>query len=156
MIGTLRETTSRAPQGPVSKKTRAEVALLSAILLIAGCSSGPAEMTPTDVAVRLFVDSNANGAWDENDIPLPDVVVLLDEDVSAITDAGGRATFEGVSGRQHTVTLDEECVEDLATHSLICGSPSQTVDLDEGTAVLFCFSAKGFMEVDVSEETEEE
>ncbi|MFC2077650.1 hypothetical protein ACFLTM_02450 [Candidatus Bipolaricaulota bacterium] len=147
--------TSRPRMGTGARMKIAYTALAMSllVLLVAGCSSNTA---PRDVTVRLFVDSDADRAWDEGDVPLPNVVVYLDEDLSAITDSEGRVTFEDISGNQHTVTLDEEGVEDLAAHSVICDAPSQTVRFDEDTEVLFCFRAAGFLEVDVSEEDEGE
>jgi hypothetical protein len=130
-----------------------ETAIMSliAVFLIPACSSDTAS---SNVTVRVFVDSNENAAWDEGDIPVPDVVVLLDEDLSTITNPEGRAVFQDVSGRRHTITLDKEAVDELATHSVLCDAPSQTVNLDGGTEILFCLRASGFLEVDVSEQGE--
>jgi hypothetical protein len=127
------------------------LAVLLPIFVIAGCSS---DTTPRDVSVRLFVDTNSSQAWDEGDVPLPNMVVFLDKDLSAITDSEGHIIFEDISGKRHTITLDEEAVADLTAHSIVCQESSQTITLDGDTEVLFCFAAQGFMEVDVSEEGE--
>lgn len=136
--------------------TRSLTVLLLLTGMIAGCSSAPSEPASADVTVRLFVDSNGNRTWDEGETPLPDVAVFLDGDWSEVTDPEGVAVFEAVSGSGHAISVDEGVVEELASHSVICGNPSQTIDLDEGGEVLFCFNAVGFLDVDVAEEEGED
>lgn len=128
------------------------LALLLLIGSVAGCSSGTSQPDPTDLIVRVFVDSDGGGTWDENDIPLSDVEILLDDSLLGTSDSEGWVTFESVSTGRHTIRLDGGTVEDLASHAVVCSSPSQTVELDDEAEVVFCFRAVGFLEVDVSEE----
>ncbi|MGB2984151.1 MAG: hypothetical protein WBC63_09905 [Candidatus Bipolaricaulia bacterium] len=97
---------------------------------------------------------NASLTWDEGDVALPDVPIHLDDDMPAVTDAEGQAEFEDVVGRRHTISLDESIVEDFATHSLVCEETTKTITLDGDTEVLFCFTPRGFMDVDVTEDSD--
>jgi hypothetical protein len=130
--------------------------MILAITLLAACSNQPGNSEPVDVAVRVYVDRDASGTWSDGDIPLPDITVSLDGESTAATDATGLAEFQSVSRLRHALALDEGDVAELESHALVCGSISQTVQLAEDTEIGFCFTARGFLEVDVEEQKQGE
>ena len=132
------------------------LAALVVATLLAGCSSPSADSEPVDLAVRVYVDRDASGTWNEGDVPLPDITVSLDGRSTAISGQDGLTHFESVSRKRHTLALDDQDIEELASHSLICESRSQAVHVDGNAEVGFCFAAKSFLEVDVAEEQQEE
>ena len=106
--------------------------------------------------MRVYVDRDASETWNEGDVPLPNITVFLDEKSTAISDQEGLARFEAVSQRRHTLALSDQDVEEMASHSLVCESTSQTVRVNVETTIQFYFSAKGFLEVDVKEDQQGE
>jgi hypothetical protein len=125
------------------------------VCLAGGCSSGPTDELPVDLPVRIYVDRDESGMWSDGDIPLPDIAVSLDARSTAVSDQDGWARFEGVTQRRHTLSLSDQDVADLASHSIVCRSASQAVDVTTGTQIHFCFLAKGFVEIEVEEERQE-
>ena len=126
--------------------------LLALMGCIPGCSSASSEPELLDLHVRVFVDSDESRTWGGSDVPLADIDVFLDDNLPSPSDSEGSVTFESVSAGRHTIRLESEAVEELASHAVVCGQPAQTIELDDETEVLFCFRAVGFLEVDVSEE----
>lgn len=121
-------------------------------LFLAGCSRQPADTPLVDVVVRIYVDRDASGTWNDGDIPLPNISVSLDGESTATSDQEGLTVFEDISQSRHTIALNEEDFAELESYSLICDSRSQTVEVAGNTEISFCFSAKGFLEVEVEEE----
>ena len=126
------------------------------VLFLAGCASQPADTSPVDLAVRVYVDRDEDGTWNAGDVPLPNVSVTLDGESTSVSNEEGLAIFEAVSKRNHTLALDEQEIAELESHALLCESPSRTVRVTEATTVQFCFSARGFLQVDVEEERKAE
>ncbi|MFC2105922.1 hypothetical protein ACFLS0_04160 [Candidatus Bipolaricaulota bacterium] len=139
------------PQGVLSL-----LAALVVVTLLTGCSSPSADSEPVDLAVRVYVDRDASGTWTERDVPLPDITVSLDGKSTAISGQDGLARFESVSRKRHTLALDDQDIAELASHSLISESGSQTVQVDGNMEIGFRFAAKSFLEVDVAEEEQGE
>lgn len=120
---------------------------------LAGCGSQPsADLDPVDVAVRVYVDRDADGSWSEGDIPLPEITVILDNSISAASNSEGLIRFMAVSQEEHTLALAAQDVSDLASHSLVCRSEAQTLQIADAVEIGFCFTAEGFLDVDVEEE----
>ena len=124
-----------------------------AVFLLGGCSSQPADTSPVDLLVRIYVDRDEDGTWNAGDIPLPDISVSLDSESTSVSNEEGLVIFEAVSKRNHTLTLNEQEIAELESHALLCEAPSKTVRVTEETTVQFCFSARGFLQVDVEEES---
>ncbi len=55
---------------------------------------------------KVFVDENDNGVQDEGEPGVPDVIVRLDNGVSAVTDSSGKYTIPAVNPGVHGVWLD--------------------------------------------------
>ena len=105
--------------------------------------------------MRVYVDRDEDGTWNTGDIPLPNISVTLDNESTSVSNEEGLAIFEAVSKRNHTLALDEQEVAELKSHSLICDSRSQIVEIAEAMEISFCFSARSFLEVNVEEEQQE-
>src|SRR6185369_11601427 len=55
---------------------------------------------------RVFVDTNANGQFDENDRPMPGVRLYLSNGESVITDSAGLYNFPSLGDGPQVVSLD--------------------------------------------------
>ena len=126
-----------------------------AFAVLAGCSSAPDE-EPTDLVARVYVDLDGNGSFTAGDVPLPGLVVTLDGELSAGSDEDGLICFEDVRLGRHTIVLNSQDVEEMASHSLICSEASKTLQIASGAAVDVCFATKGFMDVDMAEDPQGE
>ena|GEM_PF-4755942 len=127
---------------------------LTAILL-SGCSS-TSKAEPGELSVRVFVDLDGSSTWNEGDVPLPEITVSVDGDQSGITGEEGLIRFEDVPQGQHTVAIRSEDVEEMATHSLVCEEATKMVQVGDTTKIGFCFIAKGFVDVDMTEDPQAE
>lgn len=111
-----------------------------------GCSApSPAR----DVSVRVFVDRNGDGVWDDGDIGIPEVIVTLDGDCTTTCDAVGCAVFESVTGTTHQIVIPPEEVQRLADCGLTVRQPEQTVPKDRFEPVVFLVDTVGFLNVEL-------
>lgn len=132
--------------------------LIAAVLTLAGIAwmlASCASPAPTILGVRVFVDRDENHAWSEGDIPLPNIQIVLDDEIYASTDEQGLAEFGDVTQQRHAVAIDTSDLEELESHALACSSASRSVTVESGMVVEFCFVARSFLEVDVSEDRKE-
>lgn len=122
------------------------------ISLLAGCLAQPNDKSSAAVLVRVYVDCDTSSAWNSGDFPLSDVSVSLDGKSAVVTDQDGLARSEAVSATQHTLALNEQDIVELETQALICESGSQTPQVEDDSAVHFCFTTQGFLKVDIKDE----
>jgi hypothetical protein len=117
------------------------------------------EPRPTQIAVSVYVDLNVNGEFDEEDVGLPGVTLLLDETLEIVTAEDGTAFVEDVEPGIHTVRISEAGVSYLSDRGFFLVEEAlESIELESGEWVALFFSpeARGFLEVDVGAEAEDE
>ena len=110
---------------------------------------------PTQLAISVYVDLNGNGEFDDGDVGLPGVQLLLDEGVELVTGDDGTALTDDVVPGIHTIRISENGVSYLRDRGFFLSEEAlASVELESGDWVALFFSpeARGFLEVDLGAE----
>lgn len=117
------------------------------------------EPKPTQIAVSVYVDLNENGEFDEEDVGLPGVSLLLDDDLEMLTEADGTAILNDAAPGTHTIRISEDGIAFLQERGFFLSEEAlASVELESGEWVALFFSpeARGFLEVDLGAEDDED
>jgi hypothetical protein len=117
------------------------------------------EPKPTQIAISVYVDLNGNGEFDEGDVGLPGVSLLLDGDVEFLTGEDGTALLDDIAPGTHTVRISEAGIAYLQERGFFLSEEAlASVELETGEWVALFFSpeARGFLEVDLGAEADED
>ncbi|MFC2077651.1 Ig-like domain-containing protein [Candidatus Bipolaricaulota bacterium] len=115
------------------------------------------EPKPTQIAVSVYVDLNGNGEFDEGDVGLPGVSLLLDGDIEMITAEDGTAILNDATPGTHTIRISEAGVLYLAERGFFLSEEAlASVELQAGEWIALFFNpeARGFLEVDLGADDE--
>ena len=110
---------------------------------------------PTQIAMSVYVDLNGNGSFDEGDVGLPGITLLLDGVVELVTGADGTAVADDVEpGVEHFVQITDAGRALLRDHGLFLPDDSAGVmvgglEAGEWTGLSFQPEIRGFLEVDL-------
>lgn len=124
-----------------------------AFFSLVSCSSAksPAGLVTQDV--RVFVDMNGNAHWDEGDVALPEIRVLLDGQVQQAAGSDGIARFEEQSPGQHRVELEPADAQFLEESGLVLAVKQISIEIPTEDAVEYALLKHGFLEVDVERQS---
>jgi uncharacterized repeat protein (TIGR01451 family) len=107
---------------------------------------------PTQIAVSVYVDLNGNGEFDEEDVGLPGVSLLLDGSLELFTGDDGTILVEDVAPGVHIVRISDAGIAYLQQRGFYLPEEAlASVELQAGDWVALFFSpeARGFLEVDL-------
>jgi hypothetical protein len=110
------------------------------------------EPRPTQLAISVYVDLNADGEFNEGDVGLPGVSLLLDGEVELFTEADGTAIRDDVAPGTHTIQISEAGIAYLETYGFFLTEDTlASIELRAGewVALFFTPEARGFLEVDL-------
>ena len=115
------------------------------------------ESRPTQIAVSVYVDVNGNGEFDEEDVGLPGVSLLFDDELELLTEQDGTAILDDAAPGIHTIRISEEGIAYLQERGFFLSEEGlATVELMSGEWVALFFSpeARGVLEVDLGAKNE--
>ncbi|MFC2105923.1 Ig-like domain-containing protein [Candidatus Bipolaricaulota bacterium] len=110
---------------------------------------------PTQIAVSVYVDLNGNGEFDEGDVGLPGVSLLLDGEVELYTGQDGTALADDVAPGGHIIRISEAGIAYLQERGFFLPEEAlASVELQSGDWVALFFNpeARGFLEIDLGAE----
>ncbi|UCF10157.1 MAG: tandem-95 repeat protein [Candidatus Bipolaricaulota bacterium] len=114
---------------------------------------------PTQIAVSIFADLNGNGEFDEEDVGLEGVVLLLDGETEVVTGEDGIALLDDVTPGEHTLEISEDGIAYLRDRGFfLADTGAQVLEIGSGewAGLLFRPEVRGFLEVDLGAEEEQE
>ena|GEM_PF-3097945 len=116
------------------------------------------EPKPSQIAVSVYVDLNGNGEFDDEDVGLPGVSLLLDAGLEVFTEEDGTAIIGDVKPGAHTISISGDGVTYLQERGFFLSEEAlANVEIESGEWVALFFSpeAQGFLEVDLGAEADD-
>lgn len=107
---------------------------------------------PTQIAVSVYIDLNGNGEFDDEDVGLPGVSLLLDGQVAVYSEEDGTALWNDLESGLHTIRISDEGIAYLQERGFFLPEDAfEAVELQSGEWVALFFSpeARGFLQVDL-------